>query len=54
LHLLLTPRGSGNRKIRRTIGDALECVRNTRQLECDLVGSARPLQHDNPFSAEDC
>jgi hypothetical protein len=34
------------------IGDALECIRNTGQLERNLVRSARPLQHDNPFSAE--
>jgi hypothetical protein len=34
------------------VGDALECVCNTGQLECNLVRSTRPLQHDNPFSAE--
>ena len=34
------------------IGDALDCVRDSGQLECKLVRSARPLQHDNPFSAE--
>jgi hypothetical protein len=51
-HLLLTSRRSHNRTISRAIGDALECVGNTGQLECDLFGSARPLQHDDSFSAE--
>jgi hypothetical protein len=52
LHLNLAPRSSRNRTIRRTIGDAIECVSNARQLECNLFGSARPLQHNDPFSAE--
>src|SRR5713101_2038939 len=52
LHLALTSRGRRNCTVFRTIGEVLECVRNTGQLECNLVGSARPLQHDDPFSAE--
>jgi hypothetical protein len=52
LYLLLTPRCCCNGIIRRTIGDALKCVCDSRQLECNLVGSGRSLQHDNPFSAE--
>src|SRR5713101_7117007 len=52
LRLKLTPRRRRDRTIRRTIGDALECVCNSRQLQCNLVGSFRPLQHDNPFPAE--
>jgi len=52
LHLNLTPRGRRNCTIRRTIGDALERVSNARQLECNLFSSARPLQQDDPFSAE--
>jgi hypothetical protein len=52
LYLLLTPRCRGNGIIRRTIGNALECVGDARQLPRNLIGSARPFQHDNPFSAE--
>jgi len=52
LHLLLTPRRSCNGIIGRVIGDALECVRDARQLEGNLVGTARPFQHDDSFSAE--
>jgi hypothetical protein len=52
LRLNLTPRRRRNRAIRRAIGDALECVCNSRQLKRHLVRSARPLHHDNPFPAE--
>jgi hypothetical protein len=52
LYLLLTPRRCGNCIIRRTIRDAIECVGNARQLESKLIGSARPFQHDDAFSAE--
>src|SRR6266849_4983777 len=52
LRLLLTLRCGSNRGIRRAIGDALEGVRDAGQLERNLVGSAGPLQHDDPFSAE--
>jgi hypothetical protein len=52
LRLNLTPRRRRNRAIRRAIGDALERVCNSRQLECHLIRSARPLQHDNLFPAE--
>jgi hypothetical protein len=52
LRLNLTPRRRRNRTIRRTIGDALERVCNSGQLECNLVRSVRPLQHHNPFPAE--
>ncbi len=52
LRLLLTPRCGCDRVIRRTIGDALERVRDTGQLERNLVGSAGPFQHDDSFSAE--
>jgi hypothetical protein len=48
---LLTPRCRGNGIIRGTIGDALECVCDARQLEGDLVGTGRPFQHDDSFSA---
>src|ERR1700736_4906890 len=53
LHLLLlTSRRRGNHTVRGTIGDAVECICDTGQLECNLVGSARSLQHDHSFSAE--
>src|SRR6266850_6657286 len=52
LRLLLAPRCGCNRVIRRTIGDALERIRDAGQLERNLVGSAGPLQHDDPFSTE--
>jgi hypothetical protein len=52
LRLNLTPHRRRNRTIRRTIRDTLECVCNSRQLECHLVRSVRPLQHDNLFPAE--
>src|SRR5229473_8120362 len=52
LRLLLTLRCGSNRGIRRTIGDALERFRDAGQLERNLVGSAGPLQHDDPFSTE--
>jgi hypothetical protein len=52
LHLKLTPRRRGNRTIRRAIGDALECVGNAARFKCNLVGATRPLQHNDPFSAE--
>jgi hypothetical protein len=48
----MTSHRCGNCTICRTIGDALECVGDAGQLERNLVGSARPLQHDDPFSAE--
>jgi hypothetical protein len=52
LHLELTPRGRGDRTIRWTIGDAFECVSYAGQLERNLVGSGRSLQHHDSFSAE--
>jgi hypothetical protein len=52
LHLKLTPRGRGDRTIRWTIGDAFECVSYAGQLERNLVGSARSLQHHDSLSAE--
>jgi hypothetical protein len=52
LLLLLTPRCRGNGIIRRTIGDAFERVGDARQFEGDLIGSGRPFQHNNAFSAE--
>jgi hypothetical protein len=52
LRLKLTPRFRRDRAIRWTIGDTFECVCNSRQLECHLVRSARPLHHDNLFPAE--
>src|SRR5260370_41885528 len=52
LRLKLAPGRRRDRTIRRAIGEALECVCNSRQLEVNLVGSVRPLQHDNPFPAE--
>src|SRR5713226_7245367 len=52
LRLKLAPHCRRDRTIRRTIGDALECVCNSRQLECNLVRSFRSLQDDNPFPAE--
>jgi hypothetical protein len=52
LRLKLAPGRCRDRTIRGTIGDALQCVCYSRQLECNLVGSARSLQHNNPFSAE--
>jgi hypothetical protein len=52
LHLKLTLRRRRNRTIRRVIGDALECVGNAGQFKCNLVGSARSLQDDDPFSVE--
>ena len=52
LRLNLTPRCRRNRAIRRAIGDALECVCNSRQLERHLIRSVRSLQHDNLFPAE--
>jgi hypothetical protein len=48
----LTPRCRGNGIIRGTIGDALECVCDARQLEGNLVGTGRPFQHDDSFTAE--
>jgi len=52
LWLELTPGRRRNRAIRRTIGDALESVGDTGLFEGNLVGSVRPLQHDDAFSAE--
>ena len=52
LRLNVMPRCRRDRAIHRTISDALECVRNSRQLERHLIRSARPLHHDNPFPAE--
>jgi hypothetical protein len=52
LHLKLTPGGRRNRTIRWTISDALESVGDARQLEGNLVRSARPLQNNHSFSAE--
>jgi len=52
LRLKLAPGCRRDRTIRWTIGDALQCVCNSRQLEGNLIGSFRSLQHDNPFPAE--
>ena len=52
LRLNLTPRRRRDRTIRWTIGDALERICNSRQLECNLVCSVRPLQHNNALSVE--
>jgi hypothetical protein len=50
--LNLPPRCHRNRSIRRPAGQALKRVSNTGQLERNLVGSARPLQQNDSFSAE--
>jgi hypothetical protein len=50
--LNLTPRRRRDHTIHRAIGDALQRVCNSRQLERHLVGSSRPLQHHNLFPAE--
>jgi len=52
LRLSLTPHSRRDRAIRWTIGDALECVCDSRQLQCQLVRSVRPLQHHNLLPAE--
>src|SRR5258707_8828010 len=48
----MTPCSRRNRTFRPTMCDALKFIRNTKQLECNLCGSARPLQHNDPSSAE--
>jgi len=53
IHLKLTPRGRRDRTIRWAIGDALKCDCNSGQLKSNLLDSARPLQHNSPFSAEE-
>jgi hypothetical protein len=50
--LKLTPGGRCNGTLRRTIGDTIESVGNTRQFEGNLVERARPLQDDDAFAAE--
>ena len=52
LYLLLTPRRRCDGIIGWSIDDALECVCDARQFEGNLVGTARPFQQDNSFSAE--
>jgi len=50
--LKLTPRGRCNGTLCRMIGNAIQCVSNARQFECDLVERARPVQDDDSFAAE--
>lgn len=52
LHELLTARRRFNGAIGRTIGEEFKRICNTGQLECEFVGCARSLQHNDAFSAE--
>ena len=52
LCLKLPPRRGRNCAICGMIGDALERVCDSGQLEGNLVGSVRPFQHDDAFAAE--